>query len=864
MRHSVLALAAILALPCQLFADERNDANDAPTGSDSSALESQCDLSIQRVHELDEIQKAHGIDRPAVTENGTAWVARSADRSWCAAFDGRGMTVTPDDELWQFGLELTSFGVIGSELELVRPHGHCAEGRMLRYDWNSTLTEWWVNDAYGVEHGYTVHTRPAGAAEDDVADQLGFELRLRGDLTARELPGRRGVCLVDGVGVPVMHYDGLLAFDADGEILAAQITSSGNSIRIQVDAEGVRYPITIDPVIQSAYIKASNTNTSDVFGSSVAISGDTLVVGAYSEDSAATGVNGDQSSNTSPTSGAVYVFVRNGSSWQQEAYLKASNTDPGDRFGYSVAISGDTIVVGAYSEDSSATGVNGDQSSNLAADSGAVYVFVRTGSTWQQQAYLKASNAQAGDIFGTHVAIHGDTIVVGAIGEDSAATGVNGNQFHDLAGESGAAYVFVRNGTTWQQQAYLKASNTDPSDWFGISVAISMDSVVVGAMREESAAIGVNGNQASNTMREAGAAYLFGRTGTNWQQHAYLKASNTGEFDNFGAGVAIANNTIVVTAPEERSTATGINGNQSNNSAPRAGAAYVFARQGPFWTHDAYLKASNTGSSDDFGRSVAISDDTIIIGASGDASESVGINGDQTSDAYLRSGACYVFARFGTTWHQQAYVKASNTGAGDLFGDAVALDGNSVAIGARGEDSDAVGVGGNQASFAAPDSGAVYTFELVAPGTVGTNFCHPFAANTSGVAATITATGSTSVAQNSLTLAVSGLPLAGTTAMLINSLNASQVLLNPGGPVASFGRICIGGGAFGRHMQQLYMGNAGGFSAPIDLTALPYAGVPGSSSISVLPGETWYWQCWYRDGIGGQSNFSDAVAITFD
>src|SRR5207244_2147045 len=151
----------------------------------------------------------------------------------------------------------------------------------------------------------------------------------------------------------------------------------------------------------------------------------------------------------------------------QQAYLKASNAEANDFFGASVAISGDTIVVGATSEDSNATGVNGDGGNNSEVNSGAAYVFVRSGATWTQQAYLKASNTGGSDFFGGSVAISGDTIVVGATSEDSNATGVNGDGSNDSELNSGAAYVFVRSGATWTQQAYLKASNTGGSDFFG-------------------------------------------------------------------------------------------------------------------------------------------------------------------------------------------------------------------------------------------------------------------------------------------------------------------------------------------------------------------------------------------------------------
>ena len=180
-----------------------------------------------------------------------------------------------------------------------------------------------------------------------------------------------------------------------------------------------------------------------------------------------------------------------------------------DCFACSVAVSGDTVVVGAWGESSSATGVDGDQSDNSASYAGAAYVFVRSGTIWTQQAYLKASNTGTNDQFGWSVAVSGDTVVVGAIGESSIATGVNGDQISNSASAAGAAYVFVRNGTNWSQQAYLKASNTGGNDMFGGAVAVSGDTVVAGAVAEASNARGVNGNQSNNSLSYAGAAYIF-------------------------------------------------------------------------------------------------------------------------------------------------------------------------------------------------------------------------------------------------------------------------------------------------------------------------------------------------------------------
>src|SRR5206468_571351 len=145
------------------------------------------------------------------------------------------------------------------------------------------------------------------------------------------------------------------------------------------------------------------------------------------------GLNGNQDDNSAYYSGAAYVFARSGTNWSQQAYLKASNTGAGDEFGAAVSVCGDTLVVGAPKEDSSATGINGNQDDNSADDSGAAYIFVRNGTNWSQQAYLKASNSEANDFFGIAVAMAGDSVVVGAHGESSRATGVNGNQIDNGA-----------------------------------------------------------------------------------------------------------------------------------------------------------------------------------------------------------------------------------------------------------------------------------------------------------------------------------------------------------------------------------------------------------------------------------------------
>jgi len=399
-----------------------------------------------------------------------------------------------------------------------------------------------------------------------------------------------------------------------------------------------------------------------------------------------------------------YVITVNRGSLQQ-AYIKASNTGLNDHFGTSVAIDGDTLVVGAPNEDGSIAGVGGDDTDNGAESSGGAYVFVRSEGTWTQQAYLKASNAEANDQFGKSVAISGDTIAVGAHRESSNAIGPNGDETNNSAGQSGAVYVFVRSSSTWTQQAYLKASNTGALDQFGSSVALSGNSLVVGAWAEASQATGIDGDGTNNFAPQSGAAYVFVRDGVSWTQQAYLKASNAAGTDFFGERVSISGDTVVVSASGEDGADGG--GVQTFRDS---GAAYVFVRDTGTWTQQAYLKADNPDLGDLFGQSVAVSGDTIVVGAVNESSNATSINGDSSNDGALASGAAYVFVRSGASWSQQAYFKASNAETSDYFGNSVAVSGDYVVVGAPFENSNATGTGGNQSNNTSSLSGAGYVF----------------------------------------------------------------------------------------------------------------------------------------------------------
>ncbi|QDV04944.1 hypothetical protein Poly30_04390 [Planctomycetes bacterium Poly30] len=775
-----------------------------------------------------------------------------------ARFDGRSalIEVTGRDE--RFGLALHSYGFTGHAVSVDVPmFGACADGQELTYGWSDELSEWWINDARGFEHGFSVWERPTSAAPECHRGPLRFTLDILGTLTPEVNAARKGLALRRADGTLALCYDGLLAVDAEGVVLDSWLEVEGTKLSLCVEEAGAAYPLVIDPIVQEAYLKASNTEALDFFGTCVAVSGDTVVVGAPAEDSGATGVNGDESDNSVDGSGAAYVYIRSGGIWSQQAYLKASNTGVLDNFGRSVAVSGDTVVVGADREGSSATGVNGDGSDDSASLSGAAYVFVRSGGSWSQQAYLKASNAEAFDLFGGSVAVSGDTVVVGARNEGSGATGVNGDGSNNAVGFSGAAYVFVRSAGSWSQQAYLKASNTGTGDAFGAAVAVSGDTVAVGAGAEDSSATGVNGDGSDNLVLNSGAGYVFVRSGVSWSQQAYLKASNAEASDFFGGSVAVSGETLVIGAVGEDSEATGVDGDESDNSAAASGAAYVFIRSGASWTQQAYLKASNTEAFDDFGESVAVACDTVVVGTKEESSSAIGVNGDGSDNSAPLSGAAYVFVRLDDLWSQQAYLKASNTESYDFFGTSVGVSDGTVLVGAERESSSATGVNGDPSSNSALRAGAAYLWSgLVSPG-IGDLVCVG-TPNSTGFGGTLSASGSPVVTSNSLALEVACCPAGVLGLVLTSSSYGGQVQTVSLGE----GSLCIANFRLAR-FPVLMTDQNGAATQVVDLTAIP-TNLFGATA--ALPGDTFYFQYWHRDAAVGAptSNLSSALSVLFE
>ena len=387
---------------------------------------------------------------------------------------------------------------------------------------------------------------------------------------------------------------------------------------------------------QQAVLKASNEGLFDGFGTSVSISGNTIVVGAPYEDSDSTTVNSGSGNDGSPDSGAAYVFIRLNGNWIQEAYLKNLFETPGGEFGYDVAVSGDTVVVGVPHQ------------ANQLPHSGAAHIYKKSGTNWVYDAQLKAINFGEDDRFGYSVAISGDTIVVGAFGESSDFVGVNsGDGFNDNAISSGAAYVFTKDGNNWPQTHFIKASNTEAADVFGFDVAISGGTIIVGAIGESSNATEINGDQNNNDKDGSGAAYIFNRSknafdnSVNWTQQAYIKASETDIRDDFGFKVAISGNIAVVAALGEDSSVLGY-----DNDEPSSGAVFVYHKEGSSWSEHGYLKAAEAEVDDEFSFGVSVSGGYIAVGAHQEDSDLTGVtnlDGIIDNNNKTDSGAAYVF-----------------------------------------------------------------------------------------------------------------------------------------------------------------------------------------------------------------------------
>jgi len=574
------------------------------------------------------------------------WVHRSANgfrgenprHALVAEFTKHGAEIRSEARSHNLGWSLETRGYgYGDAVHPLKAVAPRAKANRVEYR-RDGMTEWYENGPLGLEQGFTL-AHPPG---NENGQPLTVELALRCDLVAALEPAgldkkSKGLELRRKNGEVALRYTGLKARDSTGRELRSWLEVRGERLLLRVDDAGALYPVVADPWIQQAELTASDGKAGDYFGLSVAVSGNTVVVGAWNHT-----VGSNQK-------GAVYVFVESGGTWSQQAELTASDGGAVGMFGWSVAVSGSTAVVGAYEH---AVGSNYYQ--------GAAYVFVQNGSTWSQQAELTASDGAAYDFFGRSVAVSGSTAVVGA--PYHLASGWE-------SGGPGAAYVFVESGGTWTQQAELTASDGAANDSFGNSVAVSGSTALVGAPFHT-----VGSNQ------EQGAAYVFAESGGTWTQQAELIASDGAVNDTFGNCVAVSGSTAMVGA-------YGHNAYQ--------GAAYVFAESGATWNQQAELTASDGWAMDYFGASVAVAGGTAMVGA------------PQHYFGSIIEGAVYVFVESGGAWSQQAEMTSSDDAVADQFGASIGVSGSMVVVGASHHK-----VGSNQqqgAAYVFGSSGPLYT-----------------------------------------------------------------------------------------------------------------------------------------------------------
>ncbi|HEV2426051.1 MAG TPA: FG-GAP repeat protein [Terriglobia bacterium] len=561
----------------------------------------------------------HDIPAYAARSQSQGFEITNSGQNLVADFTPAGIEMRGAQGSW--GMAMTGYGYAGeiTAAGMVAPE---ARANRVAYE-RGDLTEWYENGPLGLEQGFTLGARPAHRA----SGPLTLAFQLSGPLMASVNPGRTGLTLSNG-GQAVLEYTGLSARDADGRDLHAWMEMQGSELMLKVNDANARYPLTIDPWVQQAEVTITGPVQNDYVGFSVAVAGSTLVVGA---PQATIGSNSYQ--------GAAYVFVKPKTGWAnmtETAMLTASDGNALDELGWSVATSGSTIAVGAYGN------------SNY---TGAVYVYVEPKTGWAsatQTAKLTASGASQHDFVGYSLSMTGSTIVAGA--PNTLISAVN----------EGAAYVFIEPTGGWQTTSKFAAELTSSDEtadcFFGNSVGISGSTVVIGDVY---ANIGTNVNQ--------GAAYVYVKPTSGWATtSAYtgkLTVSNGKQWDDFGQSVAISSNTIAVGA-------TGVNS--------EAGAAYVFVEPTSGWTtmtQTAKLSASDGGAGDAFGYSVAIGGTSVLVGA---------------GNAYLNSnplqGSAYLYIKPSKGWISTSTYSAKFT-AGDgsasaHFGRSVAAYSSTFAIGA--------------------------------------------------------------------------------------------------------------------------------------------------------------------------------------
>lgn len=488
------------------------------------------------------------------------------------------------------------------------------QGTRLEYA-HENILEWYANEPEGIRQGWVVH--PSHKATGDGFLVLGLEvLGLEVQPLADREEGSSDLQLVNEAGEPVMAYTGLLAWDATGRELQATMQPRENGLEILVADAGAVYPVTIDPLFTTLEQKvrpdetAAGSNSGDAIGATVCLDGDTALIGA-------------------PGDGVVYVFVRNGGTWEFEQKLEpemASMTI--SDFGASLDLSGDRAIIGD------------PKWNGFGLVTGAAFIFERNGGTWEQ--IVRFSAGRVDDRLGQAVSIDGTIAVVGAPEWDSAFSGSVGN-------DSGIVYVYVLTDGSWTKEEdilpYDQESGSLQSDaFFGSAVDLDGGMVLIGSPGADMQA-----------------SYIYERVASDWILRDEIIASDWDSFGDFGNVVSLDGNIAVVGRPDD-----GVSGSFS-------GSVYVFRRDGNNWNQEGKLVPVDGAAGDYFGVSVSVQGDTILIGADND--DEVGPD----------SGSAYVYRHDGSAWNLEKKLVPDDAEPNDFFGSAVSLDNGTALIGAYGD-----------------------------------------------------------------------------------------------------------------------------------------------------------------------------------
>ena len=624
-----------------------------------------------------------------------AYRLENPPHSMSAKFDTLGVSISSgNDGKWTWSLRFAGYAR-GRAVGPVEDAHLTADSNRVEYLYPDGVTEWYVNGPLGLQQGFTFESRPSPLVEG----LLEVRMTLSGDVTVEVNEGGASALLRSRGGRNTLRYGGLYAYDAAGVELGTRLEATSSGLSILVEDLGAQYPITIDPFIKKDYLSRSEGVCRKKFGISVSVSGDTVVVGT--PDVRWRGMGG-----------AVYVFSMLRSevaSATGEVVLTSPRSKWWDLFGHSVAISGDVIVVGA-------PGDYHQSEPGRPAYQGGIYLFTKPPGGWVSTSdaiELTPPDAPTATLYGMAVSVSGDTVVVGT--------------------ERISAYVFTKPSNGWtdtSEAAKLTASDGSRDDGFGHSVAVDGDTIIIGAFLADT----------DDEVTDFGAAYVFTKPSGGWSDTSdavRLTAPDGAQGREFGRSVSVSGDTLVVGAPytgEFADREVKREADVAVDKTPYLGSVYVFTRADTGWFHASNpvkLTPFKMDAWTGFGRSLSVSEDTLVVG------EPRRSRPRELGGRAYTSGAAYVFTPPPGGWDsasQERVLPMPDIMPYDDYGSSVSASGDFVVVGANGDDNENGSGAGSAYLFRKPTEGWASESSLSAPamltafdGPAGDRFGHSVA-----------------------------------------------------------------------------------------------------------------------------------------